>query len=261
MDVTALPADQKTDAVAHARIDELLAPLRTVACARLDLELDARLSEVAPVAHCLCVIADSGGTGLACAPVQMHGSMRRDLQVLYSTLIGERDPLALRARQEWRPLVASIEEHATWVRSQVRHADTFVAWLQHNRVGGAQHLAVVPARGRLTRGTLFVFTESMPTATEVLALFYAAQRLAVTLELRDRPFIADLMAMRFSAREADVLRAGLKGSADEQIAAWLGLSVDAIRYYFKKFKNRVPPVIGHMKPRDLARILHQLDRL
>ena len=100
-----------------------------------------------------------------------------------------------------------------------------------------------------------------PAEAEVLALFYAAQRLAVTLELRDRPFIADLMAMRFSAREVDVLRAGLKGSADEQIAAWLGLSVDAIRYYFKKFKNRVPPVIGHLKPRDLARILHQLDRL
>lgn len=261
MQAAALPLDQGTDAAAHARIDELLAPLRAVNDAKLDLELSTRLGQVAPASHCLCVIADSGGTGLACAPVQMHGSMRRDLQALYSTLIGERDPLALRARQEWRPLVASIEEHTSWVRSQVRHAETFVGWLQHNAADGARHLAVLPARGRLTRGTLFVFTQRAPTAAEVLALFYAAQRLAVTLELRYRPFIADLMAMRFSAREADVLRAGLKGSADEQIAAWLGLSVDAIRYYFKKFKNRVPPVIGHMKPRDLARILHQLDRL
>jgi hypothetical protein len=31
--------------------------------------------------------------------------------------------------------------------------------------------------------------------------------------------------------------------------------------YFKKFKHRVPPVIGHMKPRDLARVMHQLDKL
>jgi len=261
MDPIASPLDQSTDRVAHARIDELLAPLRAVADARLDAELEARLGQVVPVAHCLCVIADCGGNGLACAPAQMRGSMHRDLQALYSTLIGERDPLALRARQEWRPLVATIDEHAAWVRSQVRHADTFVAWLQRNAAGGARHLAVVPARGRLTRGTLFVFMARAPAEAEVLALFYAAQRLAVTLELRDRPFIADLMAMRFSAREVDVLRAGLKGSADEQIAAWLGLSVDAIRYYFKKFKNRVPPVIGHLKPRDLARILHQLDRL
>jgi len=257
----ASPLDQPTDSVAHARIDELLAPLRTVAGSKLDVELSARLSQLIPVSHYLCVIADSGGTGLACAPVQMHGSMRPDLRALYSTLIGERDPLAQRARQEWCPLVATIEQHAGWVRSQVRHAETFVAWLERNGAEGAQYLAVVPARGRLTRGTLFVFTARAPAEAEVLALFYAAQRLAVTLELRHRPFIADLMAMRFSAREADVLRAGLKGSADDQIAAWLGLSVDAIRYYFKKFKNRVPPVIGHMKPRDLARILHQLGRL
>jgi hypothetical protein len=261
MDAPASPLDPRTDCVAHARIDELLAPLRTVASSRLDVELCARLGQMMPVSHCLCVIADSGGTGLASSPVQMHGSMHRDLQALYSALIGERDPLALRARQERRPLVATIDEHTAWVRSQVRHSETLVAWLERNGAGGAQHLAVVPARGRLTRGTLFVFTARAPAEAEVLALFYAAQRLAVTLELRHHPFIADLMAMRFSAREADVLRAGLKGSADDQIAAWLGLSVDAIRYYFKKFKNRVPPVIGHMKPRDLARILHQLDRL
>ena len=262
MDLAATSSiDQQSESVPHARIDELLAPLRTVAGAKLDVELGARLKQVVPVSHCLCVIADSGGTGLASTPVQMHGSMHPDLRALYSTLIGERDPLALRARQEWRPLVATIDQHAAWVRSQVRHAETLVAWLQRNAAGGAQHLAVVPARGRLTRGTLFVFTTCAPAEAEVLALFYAAQRLAVTLELRHRPFIADLLAMRFSAREADVLRAGLKGSADDQIAAWLGLSVDAIRYYFKKFKNRVPPVIGHMKPRDLARILHQLGRL
>jgi hypothetical protein len=244
-----------------ARIDALLAPLRTVAESRLDSELGLRLGQIVAESHCLCVIADSGGTGLESAPLQMHGSMHRDLQALYSALIGERDPLAMRARQEWRPLVGPIEDHAAWVRSQVRHAGTLEAWLQRNGAGGARHLAVVPARGRLSRGTLFVFSARAPGEAEVLALFYAAQRLAVTLEMRHRPFIAELMAMRFSPREADVLRAGLKGSADEQIAAWLGLSVDAIRYYFKKFKHRVPPVIGHMKPRDLARILHQLDRL
>src|SRR5882724_11428347 len=211
--------DPRAGSVAQAQIDELLTPLRAVADARLDIELGTRLGQIVPASHCLCVIADSGATGLASAPVQMHGSMPADLQGLYSTLIGERDPLAMRARQEWRPLVGPIDQHADWVRSQVRHAETFVAWLQRNGAGGAHHLAVVPARGRLTRGTLFVFS---------------ARALA----------------------EGEVLRAGLKGSADEQIAAWLGLSVDAIRYYFKKFKHRVPPVIGHMKPRDLARVMN-----
>jgi DNA-binding CsgD family transcriptional regulator len=261
MDPNASNLDPRTSAAAHARIDELLVPLRTASESRLDAELGARLGQIVPVTHCLCVIADSGGTGLASTPVQMHGTMQRDLQGLYATLIGERDPLAMRARQEWRPLVAPLDDHADWVRSQVRHSETYVAWLNRNGAGGARHLAVLPARGRLTRGTLFVFGEHAPAEAQVLALFYAAQRLAVTLELRHRPFIAELLAMRFSPREADVLRAGLKGSPDEQIAAWLGLSVDAIRYYFKKFKHRVPPVIGHMKPRDLARILHQLDRL
>jgi hypothetical protein len=261
MNANTLDLDPRTLPAAHARIEELLAPLRTVAEARLDTELGARMGQIAPTSHCLCVIADCGGTGLTASPMRLHGSMHPELQGLYATLIGERDPLAMRARQEWRPLVAPLEEHATWVRSQVRHAETYVAWLQRNGGGGAHHLTLLPARGRLTRGTLFVFSEHAPAEAQVLALFYAAQRLAVTLELRHRPYIAELMAMRFSPREADVLRAGLKGSADEQIAAWLGLSVDAIRYYFKKFKHRVPPVIGHMKPRDLARILHQLDRL
>jgi len=261
MDASFSPLDPRPHCAAHARIDEVLAPLRTVPGTKLDAELDERLGQLLPVSHCLCVLADSGATGLACAPVHMHGSMQRDLRALYATLIGERDPLALRARQEWLPLVATVAEHVQWVRTQVRHGQTLEAWLLRNAAGGAHHLAVVPARGRLTRGTLFVFTVRPPEESEVLALFYAAQRLAVLLELRHRPFIAELLAMRFSAREADVLRAGLKGSADDEIAAWLGLSVDAIRYYFRKFKNRVPPVIGHMKPRDLARVLHQLDRL
>jgi DNA-binding NarL/FixJ family response regulator len=79
--------------------------------------------------------------------------------------------------------------------------------------------------------------------------------------MRYRPYTAELLAMQFTARELDVLRAGLKGAADDEIAARLGLSVDAIRYYFKKFKHRVPPAIGHLKPRELARILHQLGKL
>jgi len=246
---------------AQSRIDELLAPLRTVSAARLDGELDARLQQIAPCRHCLCVLADSGNTGLESAPTQLQGSMPRELQALYANLIGEHDPLATRARQEWRPLVATLDDHAAWTRAQVRNAATFLAWLERNQACGAQSLAVLPARGRLTRATLHVFATRTPSDAEVFALFYAAQRLALTLELRHRPYLAELLAMRFTPREADVLRAGLKGSADEQIAAWLGLSVDAIRYYFKKFKHRVPPVIGHLKPRELARVLHQLDRL
>src|SRR6266853_4809704 len=223
MDPGAIPAT-------HARIDELLGPLRTVAEARLDSELGARLDGIMPASHCLCVIADCGGTGLESTPARLHGTMHRDLQGLYAALIGERDPLAMRARQEWRPLVASLDQHAAWVRSQVRHAETYVAWLARNGAAGSRELSVLPARGRLSRATLYVFSTQAPDEAQVLALFYAAQRLAVTLELRYRPFIAELLAMRFTPREADVLRAGLKGSADEQIAAWLGLSVVAVRY-------------------------------
>ncbi len=246
---------------AHPRIDDLLAPLRTVPATRLDSELGTRLQQIMPASHCLCVLSDSGGTGLEPAPAQLYGTMPRELKGLYAALIGERDPLAMRARLEWRALAGTLQQHAAGVRAQVRNADTFVAWLERNGAGGAHHLAVLPARGRLSRATLYLFAHQAPAEPELLALFYAAQRLAVTLELRHRPFIADLLAMRFTPREADVLRAGLKGSADEQIAAWLGLSVDAIRYYFKKFKHRVPPVIGHLKPRELARILHHLDKL
>lgn len=248
-------------ATAHAHIDELLAPLRTTTDARLGQALAVRLAQIAPLSHCLWVMTDAAVSGLGAAPLQLHGTMAQDLQALYTSLIGERDPLALRARQDWRPLVGPVEEHERWVQSQLRHAETYVAWLRRNGAGGAAHLAVVPARARLSRATLYLFGPAPPAEAQVLALFYAAQRLALTLELRQRPYLSDLMKMRFSPREADVLRAGLKGSADEQIAAWLGLSVDAIRYYFKKFKHRVPPVIGHMKPRELARILHQLDRL
>src|SRR5882757_8361364 len=135
----------------HARIDELLVPLRTVTDARLDSELGAFLDPIMPASHCLCVIADCGGTGLESTPVRLHGTMHRDLQGLYAALIGERDPLAMRARQEWRPLVAPLDEHATWVRSQVRHPETYVAWLMRNGARGARHLSVLPARGRLSR--------------------------------------------------------------------------------------------------------------
>jgi DNA-binding NarL/FixJ family response regulator len=98
---------------------------------------------------------------------------------------------------------------------------------------GAGSLAVVPARGWLSRGALFVFFAQRPAESSVFALFYAAQRLAVALEMRYRPYIAELLTMQFTARELDVLRAGLKGAGDEEIAGRLDLSVDAIRYYFK----------------------------
>lgn len=248
-------------AAPQAQIDELLAPLRTMPASRIDAELDARLGRIVPMCHSLCVLSDAGGTGLESAPTHLHGTMPRELQALYRSLIGEHEPLALRARQDGRPLVATVAAHAAQVLAQLRHAQTCIAWLERNAACGAAALAVLPARGRLSRATLYAFTPHEPSDAEVLALFYAAQRLAMTLELRHRPVLAELLAMRFTPREADVLRAGLRGSGDEQIAAGLGLSVDAIRYYFKKFKHRVPPVIGHMKPRDLARVLHQLDRL
>jgi len=248
-------------AALRQQIDEWIPPLGAIRASHLDAELGERLRRIAPMQQCLCVLADHGCAGLDAIAPRLHGTLPQDLQRLYATLIVGRDPLLTRAAQEWRTLIGTIDEHCTWIQQHTRNADVIRAWLTRIGTSGAGHLAVVPARGWLSRGALFAFFAQRPADNGVLALFYAAQRLAVTLELRYRPYTAELLAMRFTARELDVLRAGLKGAADGEIAGHMGLSVDAIRYYFKKFKHRVPPSIGHLKPRELARILHQLGKL
>jgi hypothetical protein len=243
------------------KIDEWILPLRVIGAARLDSELAERLRRIAPLQQCLCVLLDHGCAGLDALAPRLHGSMHADLQRLYASLIVERDPLLTRATQEWCTLLGSIDEHCAWIEQNTRNAEVIRSWLARLAGDGAGYLAVVPARGWLSRGALFAFYAQRPHDSVVFALFYAAQRLAVTLELRYRPYLAELLNLRFTARELEVLRAGLRGAADDEIAARLGLSVDAIRYYFKKFKNRVPPAIGHLKPRELARILHQMGKL
>jgi len=243
------------------QIDDWIMPLRAIGTARVDAELGARLHRIAPLQLSLCVLTDHGCAGLDALPPRLHGTLPADLQRLYATLIVERDPLLLRVGLEWRALTGTIEEHCNWIQEHTRNAEVIRAWLRRIGAAGAGNLVVVPARGWLSRGALFAFFAQRPAESSVFALFYAAQRLAVALELRYRPYIAELLAMQFTARELDVLRAGLKGAGDEEIAARLGLSVDAIRYYFKKFKHRVPVAIGHLKPRELARILHQLGKL
>ncbi len=243
------------------RIDDLLLPLQTMAPDLLDPELGERLDRIVPMQQCLCVLVDHGCTGLDALPPRMHGTMSPDLQRLYATMIIERDPLLLRASQEWRPLIGTIEEHCSWIQTKIRHPDVIRTWLRRNATGDASHLAVVPARGGLSRGALFAFFSAPPSDTGVFALFYAAQRIAIAMELRVRPYIHDLLAMRFTPREADVLRAGLLGEPDEEIADRLGLTVDAIRYYFRKFKNQVPGAIGGIKPREFARVMHNLGKL
>jgi hypothetical protein len=248
-------------AAERQRIDELMRPLAGVGAAELDHEVGERTAQVTTLVHCLVVARDHGATALDTAAARVHGSMPPDLQGIYANLLGERDPLAARAHQEWRPLVGSIDAHVTALKSQIRNPDLLVGWLRRNEDAGAGGLAVVPARAWLSRACLFAFTASPPAEGGVLALFYAAQRLAVGLEMRSKPYIEGLLALRLTARETDVLKAGLRGVSDEEIASGLGLSVDAIRYYFKKFKHRVPPEIGHLKPRDLSRILHHLGKL
>jgi hypothetical protein len=247
--------------VLRQRIDEWIQPLRTVGAARLDAELGERLRRIAPVQQCLCVLTDHGCAGLEALAPRLHGSLDADLRRAYASLIVERDPLLARVTQEWCPLVGTIEEHCAWVERNTRNPEVIRSWL--GRLAGAAGLCllVVPARGWLTRGALFAWCPQRPPDHAVFALFYAAQRLAATLEQRERPYLPELLAMRFTARELEVLRAGLRGAPDEEIAARMGLSVDAIRYYFKKFKHRVPPAIGHLKPRELARILHQMGKL
>lgn len=243
------------------RIDDLLSPLQTIADDLLNAELGERLNRIVPMRHCLCILVDHGCTGLDALPPRLHGTMAPELQRLYATMLVERDPLLLRASQEWRPLIGSIDEHCSWIQTKIRHPDVIKTWLQHNAASHASNLAVVPARGGLSRGALYAFFSAPPSDAGVFALFYAAQRIAIALELRYRPYIRDLLAMRFTSREIDVLRAGLLGEADEEIADRLNLTVDAIRYYFRKFKNQIPGAIGGIKPREFARVMHNLGKL
>lgn len=206
------------------RIDDLMLPLQSMAPDLLDRELGERLDRIVPMRQCLCVLVDHGCTGLDPLPPRMHGTMLPELQRLYATMIAERDPLLLRASQEWRPLIGTIEEHCSWIHAKIRHPDVIKTWLRRNAAGnvaaGAANsaaddttsLAVVPARGGLSRGALFAFFSAPPSDSGVFALFYAAQRIAIAMELRHRPYIHELLAMRFTPREADVLRAGLLGN-------------------------------------------------
>jgi hypothetical protein len=243
------------------QIDDWILPLRTMATSRVDGEIGDRLQRVAPLHQCLFVLTDHGCAGLDAMPPRLHGTVPAELQRLYASLIVERDPLLSRAGVEWRALTGTIDEHCGWIKEHTRNAEVIRAWLARMAENGAGSLVVVPARGWLSRGALFAFFAGRPPEQSVFALFYAAQRLAVALEIRYRPYITELLSLQFTARELDVLRAGLKGSGDDEIAVRLGLSIDAIRYYFKKFKHRVPPAIGHLKPRELARILHHLGKL
>lgn len=247
--------------VLRQQIDDWILPLRSIGHGRVDTEIGDRLQRIAPLFQCLFVLNDHGCAGLEALPPRLHGTVPGDLQRVYATLIVERDPLLLRVGQEWRALTGTIEEHCSWLREHTRNAEVIRSWLARMAQNGAGSLVVVPARGWLSRGALFAFFVERPPEQDVFALFYAAQRLAVTLETRYRPYITELLSLQFTARELDVLRAGLQGAGDDEIAARLGLSIDAIRYYFKKFKHRVPPAIGHLKPRELARILHQLGKL
>jgi len=261
---TTVPSSHAGAGIAAAerqRIDDLMRRIALVPESDLDREVGLRVAQVTPLVHCLVVARDHGATALDTAAPRVHGSMPGDLQGIYTNLIGERDPLAARAHQEWRPLVGTIDTQVAELQSQLRNPDLVVGWLRRNERSGASALAVVPARAWLSRACLFAFIAKPPGESDVLALFYAAQRLAVALEVRGKPYIEGLLALRFTAREIDVLKAGLRGASDEEIAGGLGLSVDAIRYYFKKFKHRVPPEIGHLKPRDLSRILHHLGKL
>ncbi len=242
-------------------IDDGIFSLRAVCASHLDSELQERLARIAPLQQFLCVFTDHGCASLESLAPRLHGTMRPDLQRAYASLIVERDPLLGRATQEWCTLAGTIEEHCAWIEQNSRNGQVVRGWLAHLASEGAGYLVVVPGRGWLSRGAVFAFYSQQPPDSVVFALFYAVQRLAVALELRYRPYLTELLAMRFTARERDVLRAGLLGAADDKIAARLGLSVDAIRYYFKKFKHRAPSAIGHLKPRELARILHQLGRL
>ena len=243
------------------RIDAGITSLRTLSGPRLDAELGDRLRRFAPLSRVLCVFQDHACSGLDVHAPRVHGDVGQELLKLYSALIVERDPMLQRAIQEGRPITGTIDEHVVWLRQNTRNADVLCAWLDRFETAGERFLAVIPAKGWLSRGALYVFHADPLDDAVLFTLGYAAQRLAQALELRDRPYLSDLLNLRFTAREGDVLRAGLRGEADESIGARLGLSVDAIRYYFKKFKHRVPVAIGHLKPRELARILNQLGKL
>lgn len=245
----------------HERIEAWVPSLRNVSITKLDSEIGERLHRVGLVAQFLSVFVDHACTGLDPHLPRVNGTLGAGPQSLYVSLILERDPILQRVIQEGRTISGTLTEQANWLRQHTRNTEVMCTWLERVAMGRITHLSVIPARGWLCRGAIYAFHAQAPTEMELFTLSYAAQRLAQAMELRDRPYLEQLLNLKFTAREADILRAGLRGEADESIAKRLDLSVDAIRYYFKKFKHRVPATIGHMKPRELARVLHQLGKL
>jgi hypothetical protein len=251
----------ETRTVMIDRIEAWMQSLRQAGDSRLDAEIGERLQRLLPVNHYLAILTDHACSGLDAHSPRIHGNLPAEPSGLYLNLLKERDTLMQRAILENRPITGTLDEHGRWLRQHTRHCDVMCAWVERLRTPRSTCLSLVPARGWLSRGVLYATHADPLSEADLMTLSYVANRLAQAIELRDRPYLSDLMTLRFTAREADVLRAGLRGEADESIGKRMGLSVDAIRYYFKKFKHRAPASIGHLKPRELARILHQLGKL
>jgi len=241
-----------------ADIDRLLQALRTLPPARLERELTWLLGSLVRHSRCLFIFEPMVRAGLDPFPAVLQGSLSRELMALYENLLREHDPLAEHARGESQPLAASISAHGDWLRSNVRNPHNYLVWLQRS---GAQYLIVAPARGRLARATLYVFAEAPAASAAVLAVYYATQRLLALLEPHYFPFLDALLAIKLSAREKDILRAGAEGVPSSQIALRMGLSTDAIQYYFKNITAKVPSALQGVKPREIARLLCDVDRL
>ena len=100
---------------------------------------------------------------------------------------------------------------------------------------------------------MYVFAEASPASAAVLAVYYATQRLLALLEPHYFPFLDALLAIKLSVREKLILQAGADGVSSSQIALRLGLSTDAIQYYFNSITAKIPPALQGVKPRQIAR--------
>ena len=174
------------------RVDRLLGPLPKPPDHGLDREIGRRLDQIIPIAHSLYVFSVEALPDRLPGPPLLCGTLRSDLWPLCEKLIAAHDPLAARTHREALPFHASVQQHAAWLRQQVRYADCLQSLVDRC---GASHLIFVPARLRLTRGTLYAFQSQPLRENDATSLSHALQTLAAKLERRRCPFIEPLPAL------------------------------------------------------------------
>jgi len=245
-------------------IDQRVLSLNSYTDALLLSELSLLIAELLGTSEkitLLAILKDHGASGLHYEIPRIWTNGTSHTHDHYRNFLVNYDLIASWIHQAWHPLYGSQEQVCTWLAKDRAHMPLQNSWLHEWAKQYGNWISVLPGRAAVSRLTLYVGSPIELNNDHVLLLFYTAQKIAQLLELRSKPYLSSLMAMKLNPRETDVLRAGLAGAVDEEIAQTLGICVDTIRYYYKKFKHRAPQEMTHLRPRELSKVLHLLGKL